>query len=98
MTQNQTSEELLKDVPKISSRNIEVVGIWVFTVIIILIFNTLIILLFDLQELWPLSSDISTHLTLATECGPNESTTEGNCDLLAGTDISQLSLEIEKER
>ncbi|KAL4223787.1 Merlin [Mactra antiquata] len=53
---------------------------------------------YPVTELWPLPSDLSTHITLSADCGPNESTTEGHCDLLAGTDISQLSLEIEKER
>lgn len=45
-----------------------------------------------------LSSDLTSRLTLTTDLGPNESSTEANCDLLATTDMAQLSLEIEKER
>ncbi|XP_060602410.1 merlin-like [Ruditapes philippinarum] len=45
-----------------------------------------------------LTSDLASHLTLSPDLGPNESTTEANCDLLATTDMAQLSLEIEKER
>ena len=44
-----------------------------------------------------MSSDF-THLTLSNDFGPNESMTEGSCDLLVTGDMAQLSLEIEKER
>ncbi|KAL3858190.1 hypothetical protein ACJMK2_012794 [Sinanodonta woodiana] len=45
-----------------------------------------------------LTSDLS-HLSLDDDdIGPNESTTEVSCDLLATGDMDQLSLEIEKER
>lgn len=44
-----------------------------------------------------LNPDIS-HLSLSSDFGPNESSTEGSCDLLVTGDMDQLSLEIEKER
>lgn len=45
-----------------------------------------------------LTSDLSTHLMLSNNAGIDESCTEGSCDLLATTDMLQLSMEIEKER
>lgn len=45
-----------------------------------------------------LTSDLSTCLSLGVDLGPNESSTEANCDLFATTDMAQLSLEIEKQR
>ena len=45
-----------------------------------------------------LNSDLSTHLSLSIDPGPNESMTESNCDLFNNTDMAQLSLEIEKQR
>ena len=44
-----------------------------------------------------LSADF-THLNLSNDFGPNESVTEGSCDLMVTGDMAQLSLEIEKER
>ncbi|WAR03573.1 MERL-like protein [Mya arenaria] len=44
-------------------------------------------------------SDLATHLTLTSgDYGPNESSTEASCDLLANTDMVSLSLELEKEK
>ncbi|KAK3587344.1 hypothetical protein CHS0354_036510 [Potamilus streckersoni] len=50
-----------------------------------------------MYQLTSLTSDLS-HLALDDDIGPNESTTEVSCDLLATGDMDQLSLEIEKER
>ena len=50
-----------------------------------------------LYSLPTLSTDL-THLNLSDDFCPNESVTEGSCDLLITGDMDQLSLEIEKER
>jgi len=46
-----------------------------------------------------LSSDLMGRLSLdGLEAGANESSTEASCDLLADSDMVQLSLELEKEK
>lgn len=52
----------------------------------------------DMFSIPNLSSDLTTQLALTTESGPSESYTEAHCELLASSDISQLSMEIERER